>query len=238
MIHLKDGTTTQHTQLDRLVQFDPRSKNYSIAPIVATKKARSFTWRNTEWYDQKTEGACVAFALGHELNARPAEVKNISEEWLVKKVYWNAQKIDPWQGGSYPGANPFYEGTSILAGVQTLHRLGAFKEYRWAFNMKDLILGVGYNGPAVIGVNWYQGMFNPDQHGFIRPTGLLAGGHAVMLKAVNVRKQIFTIRNSWGRSWGREGDCYITFTDLARLMAERGECVFLMKRNTKIEAVL
>ena len=233
MVTLKDNTTIEDVRLDRLVQFDERSRNYSIAPLVSSKKPRSYTWRNTEWYDQRSEGACVAFALGHELNARPAEVKSIPEQWLVKGVYWNAQKIDPWEGGSYPGANPVYEGTSVLAGVQTLQKLGAFQEYRWAFNMNDIIMGVGYNGPAVIGVNWYEGMFSPDKNGFIKPTGGLGGGHAVMLKGVNVRKQIFTIRNSWGRNWGKNGDCYITFNDLHELMRQRGECVFLMKRTRK-----
>jgi hypothetical protein len=99
--------------------------------------------------------------------------------------------------------------------------------------MNDIIMGVGYNGPAVIGVNWYEGMFSPDKDGFIKPTGFLGGGHAVMIKAVNIRKQIFTIRNSWGRNWGKNGDCYITFNDLHELMRQRGECVFLMKRTRK-----
>ena len=231
MVTLRDNTTTEDIRLDRLVQFDQRSKNYSILPLLFDKKPRSYTWKNTEWYDQRTEGACVAFALGHELNARPAQVKKIPENWLVRGVYWNAQKIDPWEGGSYTGASPTYEGTSVLAGVQTLHKLGAFDEYRWAFNMNDIIMGVGHNGPAVIGVNWYEGMFNPDTNGFIKPTGALGGGHAVMLKGVNVKKEIFTIRNSWGRSWGKDGDCYITFNDLQQLMDNGGECMFMMKRN-------
>ena len=233
MFTLKDNTTTEDARLDRLVQFDERSRNYSINPTVSQKTPRSYTWRTTEWYNQRAEGACVSFALGHELNARPAEIKTISEDWLVKGLYWNAQRIDPWQGGSYPGAVPFYEGTSVLAGVQILHKLGAFKTYRWAFNTDDIILGVGYNGPAVIGVNWYQGMINPDENGFIHPTGNLVGGHAVMLRAVNVKKEFFTIRNSWGREWGVDGDCYITFNDLHNLMRQQGECVFLMERNRK-----
>jgi hypothetical protein len=233
MFSLKDGTQVEDCRLDRLVEFDERSRSFPISALTATKKPRSYTWRNTEWYDQRSEGACVAFALGHELNARPAEVKSIPEPWLVKGVYWEAQRTDPWEGGSYPGANPFYEGTSVLAGVKVLQKAGAFQEYRWAFSMNDIIMGVGYNGPAVIGVNWYEGMFNSDKNGFIRPTGFLGGGHAVMLKSVNIRKRIFTIRNSWGRSWGKNGDCYITFDDLSTLMHQRGECVFLMKRTKK-----
>jgi hypothetical protein len=233
MYNLKDGTQVKDCRLDRLIEFDEKSRNFPISSLHPSKKPRSYTWRNTEWYDQKSEGACVAFALGHELNARPSEIKNISEEWLVKGVYWQAQKNDQWPGGSYPGANPFYEGTSIIAGVKVLQKAGAFNEYRWAFNMNDIILGVGYNGPAVIGVNWYEGMFNTDKDGYIKPTGYFAGGHAVVLKSVNITKKIFTIRNSWGRQWGKNGECYITFDDLNTLMRQRGECVFLMKRNSK-----
>lgn len=231
MLKLKDGTTTEDHRLDRLINFDERSRNFPITTSIKNRKYRSYTWRNTEWYDQGVEGACVAFALGHELNARPAEIKNISFKWLVENVYWNAQKIDPWVGGSYPGANPIYAGTSVLAGVKVLQKLGAFKSYRWAFNLEDIILGVGHNGPAVIGVNWYTNMFYPNQQGFITPTGSFAGGHAVMLKAVNIKKEIFTIRNSWGKNWGMNGDCYITFNDLNILMKQQGECVFLQKRT-------
>jgi hypothetical protein len=233
MFQLKDGSQVEDCRLDRLIQFDPRSKSFPVASLNVTKTPRSYTWRNTEWYDQKKDGACVAFALGHELNARPAEVKGIPEPWLVEGVYWEAQKNDPWDGGSYPEASPFYEGTSVLAGVKVLQKLGAFKEYRWAFSLDDIILGVGYNGPAIIGVNWYQGMFSTDNKGFIRPTGFLGGGHAVMIKAVNIKKQIFTIRNSWGRDWGIDGECCITFDDLNTLMHQHGECVFLIGRNRK-----
>ena len=232
-ITLKDNSSTEDVRLDRLVEFDQRSRNFSISSVVSAKSPRSYTWRNTEWYNQRSEGACVGFALGHELNARPAEIKNIREDWLVKRVYWEAQKIDPWAGGSYPGASPVYEGTSVLAGVKTLHKMGAFREYRWAFNLEDIIMGVGYNGPAVIGVNWYEGMFTPDREGFIRPSGYLGGGHAILVRAVNVKKRIFTLRNSWGRKWGVEGDCYITFDDLDLLMKQRGECVFVIGRNSK-----
>lgn len=229
---LRDDSTTENPRLGRLVQFDERSRAYSI-PLVPGRKHRSYTWRCNEWFDQGEQGACVAYALGHELAGRPAETRNIHDQWLVENVYWEAQKIDPWEGGSYPNANPFYEGTSILAGVKVLHKKRFFREYRWAFSFNDLINGLGYNGPAVLGLNWYQGMNEVDADGFIRPTGFIEGGHAILARAVNVRKQVVTLRNSWGKAWGIEGDCYISFTDLERLMYEHGEAVFLMKRTAK-----
>jgi hypothetical protein len=235
---LKDETSVEDHRLDRLVQFDERSRSFSIKALEP-KKPRSYTWRCNEWFDQGHEGACVAYALGHELASRPAEQKGIYDKWLVENVYWEAQKIDPWAGGIYPGATPIYEGTSVLAGVKILHKKKFFKEYRWAFNFNDLIAGIGYNGPAVLGLNWYEGMFDTDSDGFIKPSGYIAGGHAVLARAVNVKTGVVTIRNSWGKSWGRGGDCYIKFADLERLLYERGEAVFLVGRTAKFhESIL
>jgi len=230
-IQLKNNQTTEDIRLDRVIQFDPKSREFPMA--MGSKKLRSYTWRCNEWYDQGREGACVAYSLGHELAARPAEVTGLNDRWLVENIYWEAQKIDPWAGGTYPGAAPVYEGTSILAGVKTMHKKKFFKEYRWAFSLNDVLLGVGYNGPAVIGVYWYDSMYYPDQKGFIRPQGNIVGGHAIMVRAVNVRERFVTLRNSWGKNWGHDGDCYMTFDDLGHLLSQRGEAVFLMHRTAK-----
>lgn len=235
-IKLANGSATEDPRLDRLELFDDESRKFPITFNLKSKKPRSYTWRCTEWYDQGVEGACVAFALGHELNARPAEIKNIPRKWLIENVYWDAQKIDPWEGGAYPNANPFYEGTSVLAGVKTLYKRRLFKEYRWAFGLEDLILGLGYNGPAVLGVHWYNGMFNTNEKGFISPTGNFSGGHAILARAVNVKEQTITLRNSWGKSWGVDGDCYITFDDMNKLLKDNGEAVFLRKRTSRYDA--
>lgn len=225
-------------RLGRLPQFDERSRNFPIQSAITKKELRSYTWRCNEYFDQGSEGACVAYSLGHELAARPAEVVGINDKWLLQKVYWEAQKIDSWQGGSYPGATPFYEGTSVLAGVKTLHKMKLFDSYRWAFSLYDLLLGVSRNGPAVIGVPWKQGMINPDSNGFIHATGMTMGGHAVIVNAINVKGQFVTIKNSWGKNWGVNGSCYMKFDDLERVLYERGEAVFLMKRTAKFhEAV-
>ena len=228
---LKGGKLTKDIRLDRVPFFDERSRNFSIAAL-GTGPLRSYTWRCNEWFDQGVEGACVAYSLGHELAARPSEVKGINDKFLKEEIYWNAQRNDPWSGGSYPGARPVYEGTSVLAGVKEVVKRGYCEEYRWAFNTYDALYSIGHNGPAVIGVTWFTGMMNPDGNGFIHPTGMIVGGHCVLVRAVNVVKRFVTIRNSWGKSWGVNGECYLSFEDFNTILQNDGECVFLMKRKT------
>jgi len=234
-VKLKNGTVTQDSRLTRLENFDERSREYPISELVSDKFPRSYTWRCNEWFDQGREGACVGFALGHEAASRPAEFKGLTFDYLVENVYHEAQKIDPWPGGVYPGGDPQYEGTSVLAGIKVMKKIGFFKSYRWAFGLEDLVLGVGYNGPAVLGVRWYEGMYKPDENGFIQPSGSIMGGHALLARAVNVKKGYFTLRNSWGRTWGIDGDCYITFEDMGKLLEENGEAAFMINRTSKVQ---
>lgn len=232
MPNLKDGTAVEDVRLARLRQFDEKSRNYPIRTIVKMTAPRSYTWPCLQHLDQGTEGACVGFSLAHELIAKPVAAKNITAKFASEKIYWEAQKIDPWAGGAYPGASPKYEGTSVLAGVKVVHALGHIGEYRWAFGLDDLVLAVGHCGPAVIGVNWYDGMFDAHSCGYIHVTGSIAGGHAILCKGVNIKGRYFVLHNSWGRTWGHNGDAKIGWDDMDRLLHEGGEAVIPIQRAT------
>jgi len=176
-------------------------------------------------------GNCVGFGICHELSAKPVEVQGLTNRYAREKIYWEAQKIDNMPGGAYPGAERFYEGTSVLAGVKIAHALGYFDSYRWAFSLEDLQLGIGYNGPAVLGLPWFEGMINTDKKGYIHPTGKKIGGHCILSNAVDIVKDRFTLHNSWGKAWGINGTCYISFEDMKKLLDLRGEAVFFERRH-------
>jgi len=229
-IKLKEGTT-EDIRLDRIEKFDERSKQFPITDILTAKKPRSYTWRCRAWLDQKNEGSCVGHGIAHELAARPAEVQGLTHKYAKEQIYWEAQKIDRWPGGSYPGASPVYEGSSVLAGVKIAHKLGWMESYRWGFGLEDLMLGVGYNGPAVLGVPWYKGMYSPNSEGYIKVTGDRLGGHCILCNAVNIKKERFTLHNSWGKGWGMDSECYISFEDMGKLLKSRGESAFFVKRH-------
>lgn len=230
---LKDGSVTFDRRLDRLVHYDEQSKQYPIRTLVAEKKLRSYSWSLPTYLDQGSEGACVGFSITHELAARPSEVK--VDNAFAMNVYYNAQQIDPWPGGAYPQAKPYYEGTDVLSGIKYVQKQGYYKEYRWAFSLNDALLALGYNGPGVLGCNWREGMMEPDDKGFIHPTGNVVGGHAILVRAVNIKNKTVTLANSWGKSWGKDGDCYLTWDDFEKVLKDDGEFCIPIGRTTTIK---
>ena len=230
---LKGGATTADVRLDRVEQFDEASRNYALRMAKGQRRRRSYKWRCDKWLNQGTEGACVGFSIGHELAAHPAPVKRIGPKYCRKKLYWEAQRRDPWPGGAYPGARPHYEGTSLLDGVKVAKQLGWMEEYRWTFSFHAFLLGIGYHGPAVIGISWYEDMYEPDDDGFIWPSGEKIGGHCILANGVDVRERTVTLHNSWGKGWGVQGECKVHWDDMEALLDDHGEAVFFVDRASR-----
>lgn len=224
-MNLRNGSTSKDPRLTRLVQFDDKSRNYKATAVIpAGAQPKNKTWSCSEVLDQGPDGACTGFAWAHELIATPCSIKKgIDAKYAKEKLYWEAQKIDEWEGGSYPGASPQYEGSSVLASAKAAKATGHITEYRWAFGLDDLILSVGHLGPVVLGINWYEGMFDPHPCGYIHVTGELSGGHAILCRGVNVKEEYALLHNSWGRFWGKAGTAKISFKELDTLLKEDGE---------------
>lgn len=234
---LRDGSTVEDRRLDRVPLFDEQSRNYPAVALLGADQRQPVTKRWTipdgePVLDQGNEGACVGFGVTNELRFNPVPIPNLDATFARERIYWEAQKIDPWPGGAYPGASPQYEGTATLAGIKVAAKLGYYSEYRWAFGEPDAALAVSYLGPVVIGVNWYQGMYRPDRSGYLRPTGSLVGGHCLLVIGINVRYGYYVLYNSWGRDWGNQGTAKIRRTDLARLLTENGDACVITGRTS------
>jgi hypothetical protein len=234
---LKGGFETTDRRLDRLPEFDEKSRQFPIRTLVAQEPLRSRTFPCPAWLDQGSEGACVGFSWSHELNAYPA--RNVVDENFARyEVYRPAQRIDEW-----PGEEPAMSGTSVLAGARILKSLGYFDEFRWAFSVDESLRAMPM-GPQVIGVVWMGSMFNT------RPSGLLevskdpndiAGGHAICVRGLTLKPRligesrtlepVIRLRNSWGKGWGKSGDCFIKVTDYEWLLKQQGECCIPVGRK-------
>lgn len=243
MLTLRNGQCTTDPRLDRIRQIDLRSLDYPVSVLLDTEQyraPRSYTWKlGMDALDQTPTGrdgsysgsGCVGHGWAHELSARPGVVTGVTHEFALD-LYYGIQRRDPWEGGEYPGAEPYYEGTSVLSGAQEVQARGWIDEYRWALTIPDLITTLGYFGPVVAGFDWYEDMFWPDEHGFIRPTGNIAGGHCVLIQGVHIEqtpeltdrpgtldpvRSYVTIVNSWSPNWGIRGRAKIALVDLAVL---------------------
>jgi hypothetical protein len=239
VLSLKNGYATIDPRLDRVPQFDERSKEYPIRTLVAERAPlRSAGWACPDWLDQGREGACVGFAWSHELIATPVQVPGVNDSF-AREVYREAQRLDEW-----PGEN--YDGTSVLAGAKAIVARGYMEEYRWAFGVDDVLRTLGYFGPVVIGVKWYNSMMEPAPNGLLEVSEGDFGGHAILVRGVSLRARldghngtmpVVRLRNSWGRDWGVDGDCYLRVTDLEKLLDDGGEaCVPVTRKSSPLRA--
>lgn len=228
MLQLKNGQTTEDHRLDRIEQFDERSRGYGIVPHLQSlgrTALRSYTWMGGPVTDQGREGACVGHGWTSELTARPRPVTLVDPTAHAHQLYLEAQTRD-----EYPGEA--YSGTSVLAGAQILQDRGWMTEFRWAFGIDEVLLALGRQGPVVLGIPWYESMYTPSS-GVVTVSGQKVGGHCILARGVNMRNRTVLLRNSWGSDWGVAGDARISVADLSTLLQDGGEACVPVGRTAK-----
>lgn len=211
------------SRLGRLYIPDERDTDFPMSaalPEEASERTYRYWWAGGWWGDQGHKPQCVAYSWLHWLEDGPTTHpdRTPGADPLVDPtdVYNRAQKIDQW-----PGEN--YDGTSVRAGAKILREEGLISEFRWANTIEEVVQAILERGPVVFGSWWYSSMFYPDEEGYIEVSGSQEGGHAYLLNGVNTRIGVFRIKNSWGRSWGKDGYAYISIEDMERLLNEFGE---------------
>jgi hypothetical protein len=209
-------------RLGRQPAFDERSRAFGIA-AVEDRAPRSYTWGAGSQLDQGTSSACVGFSWAAELSAKPVVIPTDDDRGF--RLYAEAQAVDRAEGRFWP------EGASVLAGAKAVQAAGHMAEYRWAFGADELATAASRSGPCVIGIPWHTSMFHPDAQGYVRPNGSVVGGHALLVRGYNVKARRFHLRNSWGSRWGKAGDCYLSHTDMAALLADQGDACVPMRRR-------
>jgi hypothetical protein len=188
-----------------------------ITPAMRRRIAltTSNEWKVDHILDQGNTPHCVGFAWAGFGVSLP-----VFDNWdnvVGDKIYYAAKVID-----GEPNAE---DGSTTRSGVKAFMQFGSLQNNAYAFanSLQDVIDWLLVNGPVVTGTNWYDGMFSPDSGGLVKISGSLAGGHEWMLSGVDTVARTFKATNSWGTSFGIEGQFYIGFDDYQRLLNEEGD---------------
>jgi hypothetical protein len=176
-------------------------------------------WATHVDLDQEAEGECVGHGWAHFLAADPkpdARVgTQIKQNPTAEALYESAQRHD----GSPPDEQ---SGASVGGGAKACVDIGAIKAAHFSSKVADVVSALAV-GPVVMGTDWHAGMMNPDGNGQIHATGSVVGGHCYLISAHDAATHRFLIHNSWGSSWGHNGDAWISEADLTALLAAQGE---------------
>jgi len=90
------------------------------------------------------------------------------------------------------------------------------KEYSRILNINDIIKCIASGYPVVFGITLYESF----QSETVAKTGKIPmpkitesviGGHCMLIIGYDKKTKMFLVRNSWGNTWGENGNCYIPF---------------------------
>lgn len=205
--------------LDRVPRWDTKNELYRVSPRVEIPE--DFSRDRVTWLDQGSEGGCVGFSGTTVMSfgdpAHP-ELDAANAEWLYSLAKDNDE---------YPGRD--YEGSSVLGSAKGLLKSRLVRSYYWAKTVDEVCTAIALHAAVNFGIDWYQGMFDPDSNGLIAVSGSKAGGHAIASGAYKGRGELVRLDNTWGRSWGVDGSAWIKGEDLQTLLDNQGECAVFLK---------
>ncbi len=190
--------------LGRIHVPDEQDKHYPLRaalPPRGTPRPDYRYWWSHGIEDQDGTTECVAYSgHGWALDGPVRNTKVPDQD----TIYNEARKRD-----GIPGTD--YDGTNDRGLMKFFKEIGIVAEYRWAQTMDDVLDGIAFLGPLLFGTDWYRGMFEPDERGFLVPTGPIDGGHEWEIIGVSFNYEFLTMKQTWGRGWGNNGRAKVSF---------------------------
>lgn len=221
------------SRLGRNLQHDPRSLQYAMG-LLPKGAIKSVRWnRAVPVFDQGNLGSCVGntaagwVVTDNALRKGLSRIgdKAVNEDFAIE-LYSLATQLDEFEGEYLP----VDKGSSGLGGAKALQSKGLISSYSHAFSVDALFSGL-QSGPAMVGVIWFNSMFNVDTDGHIQvqPASGTAGGHEFLIDQIDVAPigavERVWLTNSWG-GWGINGRGWFTADEIAFLLGQNGDVVF------------
>jgi hypothetical protein len=142
----------------------------------------------------------------------------------IQDNYTNQDGHDFYYKCKIIDGEPNEETGSIVRSIaKVLQNEGRIKNYAFASSVDEVTYWLLNNGPMIVGTDWTDGMFKPDDKNIIHPSGQIAGGHCYLLNETT-EDGMFHIQNSWG-AWGINGGAYISRLSFAMLLNGNGEAM-------------
>lgn len=219
--------------LGRRYAPDARDRAHRMRALVRAERVRE----SRHWYvgpvlDQGDTPQCVGYACRQLLASSPLTERGWQRvlrpgERLptAAQIYHGAQQNDEWDGQDY-------DGTSARGALKWLARRGLIDAYVWGFSLEEVLAFVLRRGPVLVGTEWFTGMDEPDERGYLRPTGTPRGGHEWLVCGVSHERRAVRMVNSWGEGWGERGRAWVAFDDLEYLVfGLDGDAVSALERG-------
>lgn len=210
----------------------PQNARYQMRPLLPREEiaravrpsAHIWGFPSSHVLNQGSTGTCVGQACkGHMLSA-PVQVAGPMDKPTAFDFYDWAIVNDPFLDND-PERDPGRTfGTTINAGMKAMRDgYGVIAEWRWAFDLQDILDWLAFKGPVVFGVDWFDGFFSPDAEGFINKSGSANSGHAFIVIGYDEshpRPHVVCV-NSWGSRWGQSGVFRIALPLVQELIFQR-----------------
>lgn len=194
--------------------------------------------------DQGDLGACTAFAATGYAEYLYRTFKNQQPVFSPLFLYYKEREYDGDLGqgdtGSF-GSTAFwvfnktgvcletsapydpanFEQTPTQAQLDeaSKYRLGAMHTVT---AVDDIRSALASQYPVLVGITVYDSFENGDWTGNVMPapTGTQLGGHEIYIHGYDDYSKRFRLRNSWGPSWGDNGNFFANYTDLESILNE------------------
>lgn len=183
-------------------------------------------------YDQTTLGSCTANGTGAAIQFIQ---KNLTPSRLY--IYWNERNIEGTvnqdAGGEIHDAIqsvvkygvcsenlwPYDVNQFAVKPPQACYdaaKLDFVTDYFELETLEDIKQCLSAGFPVVFGITLYESFESDDvaRTGLVpipKPWEEVIGGHCMEIVGYDENKQIFIVRNSWGKSWAVDGYCYVPY---------------------------
>lgn len=220
-------------RLGRHVLHDERSRRFA-APARDPATLKSVRHEvHIEILQQGNEGACTGNAGENNIASSAfwaggaVVLQGTDHHEFARQLYGDATKLDPWPGEFNPATGIEDTGSDGLSVAKVLQQRGLISGYQHAFSLAATLTALAQQ-VVMIGSVWKTSMYYPDASGLITVSGNVEGGHEFVLDELDVEHELVGMRNSWGIDWGVGGRAYISFADLASLLADDGDCTVMV----------